>query len=73
MEVTPIVQSIQDQKATHYTDVLAKRIRPKISADDLEMKNRTEEKKKEESEVRRSDHPKKYLEKPELLTTLCRF
>ncbi len=60
MEVTPIVQSIQDQKATHYTDVLAKRIRPKISADDLEMKNKAEEKKKEESEVKKSDHPKKY-------------
>jgi len=60
MEVTPIVKSEQDQKASHYHEVLAKRIRPKVSADDLEMKNRTEEKKKEESEVKKSDHPKKY-------------
>ena len=60
MEVTPIVKSDQDHKASHYTEVLAKRIRPKISADDLEMKNRTEEKKKEEPEVKKSDHPKKY-------------
>ena len=60
MEVTAIVKSDQDHKASHYTEVLAKRIRPKISADDLEMKNRTEEKKKEEPEVKKSDHPKKY-------------
>jgi len=60
MEVTPIIKSEQDQKASHYTEVLSKRIRPKVSADDLEMKNRTEEKKKEESEVKKSDHPKKY-------------
>ena len=60
MEITPIVKSDQDHKASHYTDVLAKRIRPKISQDDLEMKPKTEEKKKEESEVKTSDHPKKY-------------
>jgi len=60
MEVTPIVKSEQDQKTSHYTEVLAKRIRPKIATDDLEMKNKTEEKKKEESEVKKSDHPKKY-------------
>lgn len=60
MEVTPIVKSEQDQKASHFNEVLAKRIRPKLSADDLEMKIRTEEKKKEESEVKKSDHPKKY-------------
>jgi len=60
MEFTPIIKSEQDQKASHYTEVLAKRIRPKIASNDLEMKNRTEEKKKEESEVKKSDHPKKY-------------
>ena len=60
MEVTPIVKSDQDQKASHYTEVLSKRIRPKIASDDLEMNKRTEEKKKEESEVKKSDHPRKY-------------
>ena len=60
MEITPIIKSEQDQKSSHYTEVLAKRIRPKVSADDLEMKNKTEEKKKEESEVKKSDHPRKY-------------
>ena len=60
MEVTPIVKSEQDQKPSHFNEVLARRIRPKLSADDLEMKNRIEEKKKEESEVKKSDHPKKY-------------
>jgi len=60
MEVTPIIKSDQDQKASHYTEVLSKRIRPKIALDDLEMNKKTEEKKKEESEVKKSDHPKKY-------------
>jgi len=60
MEVTPIVKSDQDHKASHYTEVLSKRIRPKVSMDDLEMNRKTEEKKKEESEVKKSDHPKKY-------------
>ena len=60
MEITPIVKSEQDLKASHYTEVLAKRIRPKMAPADLEMKNKTEEKKKEELEVKKSDHPKKY-------------
>ena len=60
MEITPIIKSEQDQKATHYTEVLAKRIRPKAPVNDLEMKNKSEEKKNEEAEVKKSDHPKKY-------------
>jgi len=43
MENNPIVKTEQETKSTYYNEVLAKRIRPKVTVEDLEMKEKKAE------------------------------
>jgi ribonucleoside-diphosphate reductase alpha chain len=45
MENTPLVNTEKDKKSDYYDDVLAKRIRPKVSIEELEMKEKKAERK----------------------------
>ena len=55
MEDAPIVKTQQGTETTYFNEVLNKRIRPKITIDDLEMKD-----KKEQKEPKKEPGLKKY-------------
>ena len=54
MEKEPIVNTDQDKKADFYNDVLSKRIRPKVTIDEPEMKNQEKEVEKSKNKEKKN-------------------
>jgi ribonucleoside-diphosphate reductase alpha chain len=60
MENNPIVNTEKESKSTYYNEVLAKRIRPKITVEDLEMKEKKAENVLQENPAKKETTRKLY-------------
>jgi ribonucleoside-diphosphate reductase alpha chain len=60
MEDIPIVNTDQEKKGTYYNEVLARRMRPKVTVEDLEMKDKKMENNPESKQERKKPAMKTY-------------